>query len=97
MPVPKDDRDHGRLEAEREKVVQLFDTAIGIERVRGTAWAAFQGWTEYADHHRLVRDTGREDPRKARLESIWMGRAAGMKQAALSAITEEAGIQMLAA
>ncbi len=82
---------------ERGKVVQLFETAIGIERVRGTAWAAFQGWTEYADHHRLVRDTGREDPRRARLASIWMGRAAGLKQAALSAITEEAGIQMLAA
>lgn len=97
LPVPKDDRDHGRLEAERGKVVQLFETAIGIERVRGTAWAAFQGWTEYADHHRLVRDTGREDPRRARLASIWMGRAAGLKQAALSAITEEAGIQMLAA
>jgi hypothetical protein len=44
-----------------------------------------------------VRDTGREDPRRARLASIWMGRAAGLKQAALSAITEEAGIQMLAA
>jgi phage/plasmid-like protein (TIGR03299 family) len=97
LPVPKDDRDHGRLEAERGKVVQLFETAIGIERVRGTAWAAFQGWTEYADHHRLVRDTGREDPRRARLASIWMGRAAGIKQAALTAITEEAGIQMLAA
>ena len=97
MPVPRDDRDHARLEAERGKVIQLFETAVGIERVRGTAWAAFQGWTEYADHHRLVRDTGREDPRRARLASIWMGRAAGLKQAALSAITEEAGIQMLAA
>lgn len=95
--MPKDDRDHGRLEAERGKVAQLFETAVGIERVRGTAWAAFQGWTEYADHHRLVRDTGREDPRRARLASIWMGRAAGLKQAALSAITEEAGIQMLGA
>lgn len=96
LPVPKDDRDHGRLEAERGKVVQLFETAVGIERMRGTAWAAFQGWTEYADHHRVLRDTGREDPRRARLASIWMGRAAGLKQAALVAITEEAGIQMAA-
>ena len=96
MPVPVDDKDHTRLEAERTKVVQLFDTAVGIERVRGTAWAALQGWTEYADHHRLVRDTGRENPRRARLASIWMGRAAGIKQAALTAIAEEAGVQLAA-
>lgn len=97
MPVPQDDRDHDRLEAERAKVIQLFETAIGIERVRGTAWAALQGWTEYADHHRAVRDTGREDPRRARLSSIWMGRSASMKQSALSAIAHEAGIHLAAA
>jgi phage/plasmid-like protein (TIGR03299 family) len=97
LPLPRDDRDHGRLEAERAKVIQLFDTAVGIERVRGTAWGALQGWTEYADHHRLVRDTGREDPRRARLASIWMGRAASLKQAALTAITDEAGIHLAAA
>jgi hypothetical protein len=78
-------------------LVQLFDTAIGIERVRGTAWAALQGWTEYADHHRLVRNTGRQDPRKARLASIWMGRSAAMKQAALQAITSQVGIRLAAA
>jgi hypothetical protein len=78
-------------------LVQLFDTAIGIERVRCTAWAALQGWTEYADHHRLVRNTGRQDPRKARLASIWMGRSAAMKQAALQAITSQVGIRLAAA
>jgi hypothetical protein len=83
MPVPKDDCDHTKLEAERGKGIRLFDTAVGIERVRGTAWAAFQGWSEFADHHRQVRDSGREDPRRARLASIWMGRAADIKQAAL--------------
>lgn len=95
--IPKDDRDHTRLEAARAKVIQLFETAVGIERVRGTAWAAFQGWTEYADHHRPVRDTGREDLRRARLASIWMGRAANMKQAALRAIADEANVQLAAA
>lgn len=96
MPVPEDDRDHDRLRAERAKVVQLFETAVGIERVRGTAWAAMQGWSEYADHHRTVRDTKREDPRRARLASIWMGRAAGIKQAALTAIAEESGVRLAA-
>lgn len=96
MPVPNDDRDHNRLEAERGKVLRLFETAVGIERVRGTAWAAFQGWTEFADHHRAVRDTGREDPRRARLASIWLGRSAALKQAALTAIADEAGLRLAA-
>jgi hypothetical protein len=55
------------------------------------------GWAEYADHHRLVRDSGREDPRRSRLASIWMGRAAGLKQAALGAIADKAGVQLAAA
>lgn len=96
MPVPRDDKDHSRLEAERAKVIQLFDTAVGIERVRGTAWAALQAWTEHADHHRVVRDSGRENPQRARLASVWMGRSAGIKQAALTAIAEEAGVQLAA-
>lgn len=97
LPVPKDDRDHNRLEAERGKVLRLFETAVGIERLRGTAWAALQGWTEYADHHRIVRDTARDDPRRARLASVWMGRAASLKEAALTAIAHESGIQVAAA
>lgn len=96
MPVPKDDKDHSRLEGERTKVIQLFDTAVGIERVRGTAWAAFQGWTEFADHHRVVRDSGRENPQRARLASIWLGRSAAIKHAALTAIAEEAGVRLAA-
>jgi len=61
------------------------------------AWGGLQAWTEYADHRRALRDTGRQEPKRARLESIWMGRAAGLKQAALSAIADQTGIQMAAA
>lgn len=94
MPVPQDDRDHSRLLAEREKLIGLFENAVGIERLRGTAWASFQAWSEFADHHRAIRDTGRDDPRRARFQSIWMGRAASIKQAALGAIAARAGIQL---
>ena len=61
LPVPVDDRDHRRLLVGREKVQRLFETAVGVEKLRGTAWAALQGWTEYADHHRAPaghRQTG---------------------------------------
>jgi hypothetical protein len=65
--------------------------------LRGTAWGAFQAWTEDADHHRALRDTGRQDPKRAGLESIWMGRSAATKQAALTAIAFHTGIQLAAA
>ena len=48
-PVPQDDRGHTRLLAEREKVIGLFENAVGIERLRGTAWASFQACSEFAD------------------------------------------------
>ena len=97
LPVKNDDRDHRRLLTEREKVMRLYETAVGVEKLRGSAWGAFQSWVEYADFHRALRDTGRQDPKRARLESIWLGRSAAMKQAALTAIANESGIQLTAA
>jgi hypothetical protein len=55
LPVPPDDRDHRRLLQEREKVQRLYETAVGVEKLRGTAWGAFQSWVEYADFHRALR------------------------------------------
>lgn len=76
-----------RINERRERVQTLFDAGAGITSgIRGTAWAAFQAWTEFADHHRQVRD----DPNGGkRLESIWLGRAAEMKHDALASITKQ--------
>lgn len=76
----------GKLLADkRERVQALFTTGTGITAgIRGTAWAAFQAWTEFADHHRVVRG---DDNGAKRLESIWLGRAADMKTDALASIT----------
>ena len=76
MPVPQDDRDHVRLVTEREKVLNLFETgAVGIERLRGTAWAALQAWTEFADHHgRSRHEPRRSAPRPAGVASGWVAR-----------------------
>lgn len=30
--------------------------AAAKQRLRGTAWASFQAWSEFADHHRAFRD-----------------------------------------
>lgn len=74
-----------QLADKRERVLSLFETGVGIGAgIRGTAWAAFQAWTEYSDHHRVLRG---DDNGAKRLESIWLGRAADMKTDALAAIT----------
>lgn len=75
------------LTEKRERVLSLFEAGMGIgPAIRGTAWAAFQAWTEYADHHRAVRDDANG---AKKLESVWLGRAADMKQDALAAITKQ--------
>lgn len=74
-----------QLADKRETVQSLFTTGIGITSgIRGTAWAALQAWSEFADHHRVVRN---DDDGAKRLESIWMGSAATLKQDALASIT----------
>lgn len=95
MPVPQDDRDHQRIEAGRAKVIQLFEGGAGMNGIRGTAWAAFQSFSEFADHHRRLRGAD-GDPAAARLESIWFGGAAELKRRALAAVTDEARIPLAA-
>lgn len=96
LPMPVDASEaSGSLIAKREKVLELHDTARGIEGLRGTAWGAFQAWTEYADHHSKVRALP-ADLGARRLESIWFGSAAELKTRALEAIKSVAGARLAA-
>jgi len=95
LPVPQDDRDHKRLEANRGKVIELFEAGRGMSGIRCTGWAAFQAFTEFADHHRPLRG-GDGQPAAARLESIWLGGAADLKKRALVAVADEARIPLAA-
>ncbi len=85
LPVGLDNGPTKMLAEKRERVASLFEMGMGIgPDIRGTAWAAVQAWTEFADHHRVVRD---DDTGAKRLESVWLGRAADMKADALTSIT----------
>lgn len=98
LPLPKDDQTHPKLEKARENVIELFETGIGVgPGIRGSGWAALQSWSEYADHHRPIRLTRGENAQASRLQSIWWGQAADLKQRAFDAIVAQAGIQMAAA
>jgi phage/plasmid-like protein (TIGR03299 family) len=97
MPVPQDDKDHKRIEVGRAKVIELFEAGRGMNGIRGTAWAGWQAFTEYADHHRPVRGGTGENRAAQRLESVWFGGAADLKKRALFAVADEARIPLLAA
>lgn len=91
FPMPEDASDaSGSLLTKREKVASLFDTAKGIEGIRGTAWGVFQAWTEYADHHAKSRAA----LPAARLDSLMFGNLAGLKAQALNVIADTAGIRL---
>lgn len=96
IPLPDDGKEHARLENSRAKVVQLFEAGLGMQGIRGTAWGALQAWTEFADHHRGVRGAEEGNERAARLESVWLGGAATLKQRALNAIALETGLRLAA-
>jgi hypothetical protein len=97
MPLPEDEAKHPRITNARNKVVELFHTGTGIEGdIQGTAWAALQAFSEWADHHRHTRAVQGKKVEVMRLESIWMGKAAAMKRQALAAIVDTAQLRLAA-
>lgn len=53
----------------------------GETGVRGTLWAAYNGVTEYADHHKEVNT---EKDKTNRLKSVWFGTSAKLKNRAFA-------------
>lgn len=45
-------------EKQRDGIMGLFANSPNLENVRGTAWAAYNAVTEYADWHRRTRSSG---------------------------------------
>lgn len=80
-----------RAVTSRDMLVDLFENGKGQNMVRGSAWAAFNAVTEFTDWHRTTRVTGGEESTDesqaaARLNSVWFGSGAAMKQKAFNAI-----------
>ncbi|QRN99153.1 DUF932 domain-containing protein [Archangium violaceum] len=70
--------------------------SASIYDIQGTAWAALQAFSEWADHHRHTRAVQGKKVEVMRLESIWMGKAAAMKRQALAAIADTAQLRLAA-
>jgi hypothetical protein len=69
-----------KIEQNRREVVTLFKDGKGntADKVKGTLWAAYNGITEFADY-RMVAGTRTQS---ARVERLWFGDAAKLKECA---------------
>lgn len=82
VPDPEERRST-RAQNIRSNIIQLFDAGMGnTERgVKGTAWAAFNGVTEFVDHVRTNKGGAQENQDKRFVSSLW-GSGETMKQTA---------------
>ncbi len=73
-----------RAENVRIELFRLFDEGIGqdIPGIRHSAWAALHAVTEYVDHRRSTRGQNDFDKSSKRLQSLWFGSGARLKQQA---------------
>lgn len=97
FPIPQDDKKHPRLENVRGRLSGMFDTFIGAEGIRGTAWGSFQAVTEFVDHSRRpvpeVNDGGKARAQwEAKVDAITLGTGAALKARALAHLVEATGI-----
>jgi phage/plasmid-like protein (TIGR03299 family) len=81
-PDPEDGKNATRAENVRTELGRLFEEGVGHDQpeIKRTTWAAFNAVTEYVDHHRPARTHGRQDQFDRRLNSIWFGGGARIKE-----------------
>ena len=79
IPVNEDAKFATKAMNQRENIIQLFESGVGqdIPGVGGTAWAAYNAVTEYANYFRTTRG-GQE----RRFESALFGTGAGLVERA---------------
>jgi len=92
MPPPQDKEPSTRLLNIRNDMKGCFDSASNrLPGIRGTAWAAYNSVTEYVDHFRKVPKLKKDKTR--RLESIWVGSGAQIKERALDTALNKIEVQ----
>ncbi|RKG69469.1 DUF932 domain-containing protein [Corallococcus terminator] len=97
LPLPKEDvkKKHPRIEADRREASRLFSEFVGAAPgLVGTAYGAFQAWTEFSDHRKdsLSGMTSLSNKRTARrMLSATLGDGAVRKAKALSLLLKQTG------
>lgn len=65
-----------------QSVMNLYESGEGAQWTRGTLWGFVNAVTEYADFEKVVR--GDETDKSKRLNSVWFGTGADLKQKAFN-------------
>lgn len=92
LPIPDDGEVHPKTRNQRDEVMRLSLVGTGIgASLRGTAWGFYQGVTEWADHKRNATKSLAD-----KMESVWLGSSAAIKQSAFTSILNVTGIQQAA-
>ncbi len=88
-PDPEDGADNTRARQTREKLHALFSEGIGHDMpgIKDTWWCAYNAVTEMLDH-RTYRGKTEAERASNRLQSIWWGTAAKLKEQAWEAALE---------
>jgi phage/plasmid-like protein (TIGR03299 family) len=83
-PDPEEGKDNARAVNVRQELHRLFEEGIGHDEpaIKSSAWTAFNAVTEFVDHVRPGRGTNDADRASRRLDSIWFGSGARVKQKA---------------
>jgi len=86
-----------RTKNNREAALNLMENGVGQKKIEGTAWAAYNGITEYSDHHRSTRVSEGGNEAESRLTANWFGSGRVLKQKAWDFIAEQTGLKLQAA
>ncbi len=83
-PDPEEGKDNARAVNIRQELHRLFEHGIGHDEptIKHSTWMAFNAVTEFVDHVRPGRGANEADRASRRLDSIWFGSGARLKQRA---------------
>jgi hypothetical protein len=83
-PDPEEGKDNTRAVNIRQELHRLFEEGIGHDEpsIKHSSWVAFNAVTEFVDHVRAGRGVNDTDHASRRLDSIWFGNGARLKQKA---------------
>ncbi len=91
-PDPPEGKANTRAENVRDELHRLFEGGLGhdIPEIKHSSWLAFNAVTEFVDHIRPSRGASDSDRASRRLDSIWFGSGARLKEKAWSLALEMA-------
>lgn len=86
FPNPENvDRETTANAIKRDRVIQLFENGAGHDKIAGSAWAAIQAVSEFAQWEMKTNQATQEKS----VDSLWFGKVAGLNQLAWDTVMQQ--------